>query len=310
MAADLVVPSDRRTFTAMGCSAHAVVVAEQPEPLLGLVGRRLDELERRWSRFLPDSEISGLNAAAGQPRRVSSDTVRLVEALVQAWHATDGAFDPTLLGALVGLGYAQSRSDATLRTSLAADVRPSGRPDRILLEAAHRIVQLPAGTAIDAGGMGKGLAADLIVDELLAAGAHGALVEIGGDLRVAGTSPDDGGWPIDVRSAVGADDVRVTLSAGGVATSSSRLRTWTDAATGIERHHLVDPRTLQSTGEDVVGCTVIAGSAAWAEAFTKVAFVDGASAAIDRYDRFGLAARVTTETGTIHHSTAWGAFLR
>ena len=67
---------------------------------------RLHQLEQRWSRFLPTSEISGLNRADGAARIATADTVRLVEALVQAWHATAGGFDPTLLGTLVELGYA------------------------------------------------------------------------------------------------------------------------------------------------------------------------------------------------------------
>lgn len=300
----------------MSCSAHAVVVAADPDPLLELVARRLDELERRWSRFLGDSEISGLNTAGGAPRRCSPDTVALVETMVRAWHATGGAFDPTMLGALVELGYAASRSDATTRTSLAGDVRPIGRPDLVLVDPTTGTVRLPPGTSLDPGGVGKGLAADLIVLELLDAGADGALVEIGGDLRVAGRAPEPGGWPIEIGSTHGVGAALVELVAGGVATSSSRLRTWDSG----RRHHLLDPKTLLPTsgngagddeaGDDVVGCTVVAGSAAWAEAFTKVAFVEGRTAALAVFDRAGLAARITTEDGRVHHSDAWEAFAR
>jgi FAD:protein FMN transferase len=292
----------------MSCTAHVVVVGANPSPLLQHVEQRLDELERRWSRFLADSEISGLNAAGGAPRRCSSDTVTLVEAMVRAWHATDGAFDPTLLGTLVELGYVSSRSDATARTSLAGDVRPVGRPDLVLVEPMTGVVQLPAGTSLDPGGIGKGLAADLIVAELLDLGAEGALVEIGGDLRIAGRAPVDHGWPVEIRSAGGGRPTLVRLCSGGIATSSSRLRTW--SAPGGDRHHLLDPRTLRPTTDDVAGCTVIAGSAAWAEAFTKVAFVEGCSRALTVYDRLGLAARVTTDDGLVHQSTAWEDFGR
>ena len=300
--------SDRREYRAMGSTANAVVVAGRPGSLLGHVDRRLDELERRWSRFLPDSEISGLNAAGGAPRRCSADTVALVEAMVRGWYLTDGAFDPTMLATLVELGYAASRSDATSRTSLTADVGPVGRPDRVLVSPDTGVVQLPMGTTLDPGGIGKGLAADLIVTELLELGADGALVEIGGDLRVAGEPPEGDGWPIEIRPTNDAGPTRVTLRAGGVATSSSRLRTWRSA--GLDRHHLLDPRTLQPTSDDVVGCTVIAGNAASAEVFTKVAFVHGCTEAIAVHDRLGLATRITTEDGRVHHSDAWEAFDR
>jgi FAD:protein FMN transferase len=308
MAADLAVRSNVRSFDAMSCAASAVVVADEPDQLLDYVARRLSELEHRWSRFLGHSELSGLNAAGGSPRLASDDTIRLVEALVQAWHATDGAFDPTLLGTLVGLGYAASRSDATMRTSLAAGIGPIGRPGLVLVDHTTGVVQLPHGTTLDPGGMGKGLAADLIVQELLDLGAHGALVEIGGDLRVAGFAPESDGWPIAIRAANGGPSTRIALLAGGVATSSSRRRTW--RVDGEARHHLLDPRALGPTVNDVVDCTVIAGTAAWAEAFTKVAFVRGRAEAMVTYERHGLASQITTADGTVHRSGAWEKFDR
>lgn len=308
MAVELTLGVGRRAFEAMSCTGRVVVVADRPEPLLDHVERRLVELERRWSRFRPDSEISGLNDAGGSPRQVSHDTVRLVEALVRAWQLTDGAFDPTLLGTLVELGYAASRTDATVRTSLAQDARPVGRPDLVLVDHDARVVQLPPGTVLDPGGLGKGLAADLLVLELIRLGAGGALVEIGGDLRVAGEAPASDGWPIEIRSDLDGTAADVALRAGGVATSSSRLRTWrTD---GEQRHHLLDPRSRRPTDGDVVACTVIAGSAATAEAFTKLAFVEGGAAAMAAYGRHGLAARVTTEDGAVLHSDAWTVFAR
>ena len=97
------------------------------------------------------------------------------------------------------------------------------------------------------------------------------------------------------------------ITHGGVATSTSRLRTWT--ADGAHRHHLIDPATLHSTATEVESCTVIAGTAAWAEAFTKVAFARGAAAALADYRRHGLAARITTPDGVVT-TPDWTAFRR
>ena len=281
----------------MSCDA-TVVVTSAADPvadphIVRLAIGRLHELEQRWSRFLPTSEISELNASPGVLRQVGPDTFRLVEALVLAWHATDGAFDPTLLGTLVHLGYGASRDRAELTTSLAPGTAPRGCPAEILVRADDRAVMLPPGTTLDPGGLGKGLAADLIVDEIIAAGAAGALVEIGGDLRVRGRPPVGDAWPISI------DDTGevIELAQGGVATSSSRLRTWT--TDGDRRHHLLDPATLRSTTTGVESCTVIAGTAAWAESFTKVAFTRGADAAIAEYERRGLAASIVTADGVV-----------
>src|SRR5205814_4395042 len=69
---------------------------------------RLADLEARWSRFRPDSEISRLNVAEGTAQLLSPATYALVERAVAAWRLTDGRFDPTVLPALLQLGYDRS----------------------------------------------------------------------------------------------------------------------------------------------------------------------------------------------------------
>src|SRR2546428_658254 len=59
-------------------------------------------------------------------------------------------------------------------------------------------VRLPVGTGFDPGGIGKGLAADSVVDELRADGAAGVCVNIGGDVRVEGDSPSGEAWTVAV----------------------------------------------------------------------------------------------------------------
>jgi thiamine biosynthesis lipoprotein len=294
----------------MSCDARVVVTGDRQaaDDATRHAIARLHELERRWSRFLPTSEISLLNAAGGRPCRVSPDTTRLVTALVQAWHATSGRFDPTLLGTLVELGYAASRDDATVHTSLAPDVASRGHPDRILVDAASDTLQLPVGTTLDPGGLGKGLAADIVVAELLSRGAAGALVEIGGDVRVAGAAPQSDAWAISIQPASGDEHRVVDIVEGGIATSTSRLRTW--CHDGERRHHLVDPATLRPADRGVVACTVIAGSAAWAEAFTKVAFAAGADEAIEMFEQRSLAVSVSKLGGAAVTTRAWTEYAR
>jgi len=281
----------------MSCDATVIVLDGQPDSGI----ERLHQLERRWSRFLTDSEISALNRAGGIEVQVSDDTLRLVAAMVDGWRATAGGYDPMLLGCLVSLGYAASRCDPAQVTSVAAgwDRRCA---DQIVLDRDRSTVTLPAGATIDPGGIGKGLAADIVVGELIDAGAGGALVEVGGDIRVAGCSPaSDGWWTI----AVG--DGAVSLQDGGIATSTTLRRRW--RSQDVDRHHLINPRTLLPSDNGVVECTVIAGTGAWAEVFTKVAFTSPVTEAIDIYERFGLAASIAT-LDTDWTTSNWTAFQR
>src|SRR4051812_14620460 len=87
----------------MGSDGH-LVVAGDPK-LLRRARIRLDELEARWSRFVPASEVSRVNRHAGEPVAVSADTRLLFTRALDGWRLTGGGFDPTVLGAMLRNGY-------------------------------------------------------------------------------------------------------------------------------------------------------------------------------------------------------------
>src|SRR5205814_4888792 len=105
-------------------------------------------------------------------------------------------------------------------------------------------VRVPVGVELDLGATAKALAADRVAATAALETEAGVLVSIGGDVAVGG-SPPAGGWPVGIAHdhAAAGDDVAacVGLSAGGVASSGTRVRRWTTAAGRM--HHIVDPRT-------------------------------------------------------------------
>ena len=281
----------------MGTTGRVVVVGGRPSAGADAVARIAD-LERRWSRFRPDSELSRLNARAGRgPVVVSNETAGLVTHAVQASALTGGAFDPTVLAALIGLGYDAPFPKLPV-DRLAGDHEPAPAPGcrDIHVDPAVPAVSLPDGVALDPGGIGKGLAADIVAEELLAGGADGALVDLGGDIRVAGRGPADGAWVIDVEDprAPGRSLLHLAVRDAGVATSSRLRRRW--RVRGQERHHLVDPRTGRSAETPFVTATVIAGTAWWSEALTKAVLVTGDLRPV----RHTASAVAVDEAGVVH----------
>jgi thiamine biosynthesis lipoprotein len=292
------MPAEIR-FPVMGSTAHVVVVAEDSTPLLDLARRRLNDLEARWSRFRPDSEISRLNTVAGRPVLVSADTIALVGCSVEAWRRTGGLFDPTVHAALVGLGY--DRDLALVQADpVSAVVLPGPAPGcaSIDVDPVAATVQLPPGVGIDPGGIGKGLAADLVAAELLDAGAAGCLVNVGGDLRAVGEPPTDTGWVVTVPDPVhpGEELLRMALPEGGVATSSRLERRWQAGDASV--HHLIDPTTGAPADGDVIAATVVAVQAWEAEVLVKAVAVGGMAA----FDLLGGAAAVAVTPGGEHLS--------
>ena len=238
--------------------------------------RMLELIEQRWSRFLPDSDITRINLADGCPVVVDPLTLTLIATMAEAWQTTQGRYDPTVLPILVADGYRSSIDQPTRVTILPATARHDGGGlAAITVDAERRTVTAPPGLTLDPGGIGKGLAADLVVAQLLTAGVAGALVDVGGDLACAGTAPAPAGWAVTVEHPddPNADLMTITVSAGGVATSSTRTRRWFHD--GAIRHHVIDPVSGAMSDTDLAAVTVIARSGWLAEAHATAAILAG-----------------------------------
>ena len=171
-------------FPAMGNTADVTVIGS--DHLNEFARSLLQQLEQLWSRFIPTSEISQLNNAAGKATRVSPHTIQLIKYLIGAYESTHGAFDPTLLPVLINIGYGTSLSHPE-RQSILHNVSSWNIPlSEIRIDEEMQQVQLPAGLTLDPGALGKGLAADILATELMGRGATGACVSIGGDIRCIG----------------------------------------------------------------------------------------------------------------------------
>jgi thiamine biosynthesis lipoprotein len=168
---------------------------------------------------------------------------------------------------------------------------------------------VPTMSAIDLGGIGKGFAADIVAEELMEMGAAGAVVNVGGDLRVIGSPSNDASWYLGIEDPSNPPHhvAFLRLETGGLATSGTTVRTWT-AADGTRQHHLIDPTSGRPAQHSLLTATVLAADAATAEAFATAAMMMPADAAIAMLDRCGLAGLVVTTDGVAHRTSTMQAF--
>ncbi|MCC3315177.1 FAD:protein FMN transferase [Nocardia africana] len=243
------------TFPAIGTSVAVVCTdARELARAAGLVRARLDELDRAASRFRADSELAVINARSAEARRDRSEHVRIpvgvtlgscLRAAMRTQRLTSGLVSASLGAALIACGYDDDLDVVRARGDVGAAVLDRGSiPLRhMFFDEQQREVTLSAGTALDLGASAKAWAADTIAAELGATGPGGYLVNLGGDIAVAGAVPPQG-WSIGVRDWNDVVVQVVTSTGQAFATSSTRLRTWTRG--GIRRHHIIDPRTGRS----------------------------------------------------------------
>jgi len=260
-------------FRAMGTRAHLLVEGE-PESLPPAC-RRIERLERLWSRFIADSEVSRLNRAGGTAVPVSPETAELLRRAEEGWRMTGGLFDPTLLNELIAAGYDRDFDEVREHGGGPAQAtrRPAGGDYPVTLDDAGSTASIAAEAGFDSGGVGKGLAADMVAESLASDGAARALVNLGGDLRaIAG--PDRKPWKVDVDNPfdrAGPAALTLEIANRGLATTTSLVRRWRQG--GEERHHLIDPRTGRPAESPLASVTVIAAHGWQAEVLAKAAFL-------------------------------------
>ena len=261
------------------------------------------------SRFRPDGEILALTAAAGTgPIEVSPALLDLVRAAIHASRVTAGACDPTILDSLMSLGYDRDFDTLVGRADDpdTASLLPSPGIGGIIVDDASSSISLPAGVHLDLGASAKARTADRAAESIVRLLGVGCLVDLGGDLRVAGAPPAEG-WVIAVTASArtplaGHADELIALTTGGLASSSTQIRRWQHGTEVV--HHIIDPHTGTSAISPWQMVTATAASCLEANALTTASIVWGEDALFE-LPQHGAAARLVRLDGSIERVGGW-----
>ena len=236
--------------------------------------------EKTCSRFNAQSELSQLNNDSRQTVKVSPLLAQAVQAAIWAAGATEGLVDPTLLNDLIEAGYKDSwqpERRISLHQALklmpepaAASANPLSLWQQISVDPVKSTVSRPAGTMIELGATGKGLAADLASEYLK--NYQCWAVDCGGDIRVGGTAGMS--RLVQIMDSDGQQYGSFEIIGGAAATSGVGSRIWLNAS-GQPAHHLIDPSTGQPASTGLVAVTAKAPTALQAETLAKQAFFSG-----------------------------------
>lgn len=301
-------PVGTDSFRALGTTA-AIFLTEPAglERARAILERELEEIDLACSRFRADSEIAEVNRADGHAVRVSDLFLEAVTVAVRVAEASGGAVDPTVGRALRAIGYDRDFDEIASGASGLERVRASVALGwrAVSIDPERAAVQVPAGVELDLGATAKALTADRAAKRVHADLGGGVLVNLGGDLSVAG-DPPAGGWLVRVTDDHAADPAApgqtISVVAGGLATSSTTVRRW-DGAFGTS-HHIVDPRTGESAREVWRTVSVAAGSCVDANAASTAAIVRGEAAPAWLSER-RLPSRLVRASGEVVRLCDW-----
>jgi thiamine biosynthesis lipoprotein len=266
------------------------------------------QFEAKYSRFIPDSLIGRINAAAGE-QWVATDpeTDRLFQLCQELFFFTRGSFDPSALPLIQLWNWKQA---------------PPMLPSATAIEAARELVGwgkiqrrtggvfLPQrGMALDLGGIGKEYAVDYVIGLAKQRDIPNVLVDFGQDIRVRGHAPDKAFWGIGLDDALspGKPWLGVPLTDRAVATSGDYVRHF--KLGGVRYGHILDPRTGYPALNEVRAVTVVAPSCTMAGLFSTSVCILGVKEGLQLLDLHPGAAGAITTTTTRFYSRKFHEFI-
>jgi len=252
--------------------------------------------EARYSRFIPDSLIGRINAAAGKHWvDVDPETEALFNLCQEMIFFTRGVFDPTAMP-LIRLWNWKAN--------------PPVIPDAAAVQAAQELVGwrkiqrrpggifLPReGMCLDLGGIGKEYAVDRVLTLVRQRGIDSVLVDFGADVRVHGEPPEKGAWHIGLEDPKnpGKVFIGVAVTNHAVATSGDYLRHFLHQ--GRRYGHILDPRSGYPVNNGILAVSVIAPHCTVAGILSTSVFVLGPKEGMDLISLCpGAEGCITTET--------------
>ena len=275
--------------------------------------QQLDLVVAQMSHWNDESDLGRFNRAG--PGSWHNLPAAFCEVLGFAMHvsqASGGAYDPCA-GALVNLwgfgprhrydepGFLPPKDDSV--ALLLAQVQRR----RLELDLPARRARQPGGLQLDLSAIAKGYGVDRLARYLDSQGIHHYLVEVGGELRGAGSKPDGQPWWVMLEQVDDANaeqhpaEMLLALHGLSVATSGDYRRFFEDGT--VRFSHTIDPRSGMPIANQLASVTVVHEQCMAADAWSTALTVLGVEAGMALAEQQGLAARFLQRDGHGYHET-------
>lgn len=276
---------------------------------------RLDSLNNTFTTYRQDSELMLLNRApVGQVYAVSQDMLHVLNTAKEVHQLTSGAFDPTV-GALVnlwGFGPENTGNRVPSETDIATELGLLGFNKLQITPDATSITR-SSDIALDMSAVAKGYAVDAVAELLDQEGFNNYLVEVGGELRLKGVKANKDPWRIAIEApSLERGLVQKVLVPGDAAVATSGDYRNYFEKDGKRYSHTIDPRTGYPLDHQLASVTIIAETAAFADALATGFMVLGADASLKIAEENKLAVYLLVKEGEAfksYYSSAFAPFL-
>lgn len=232
-------------------------------------------IEDKFSRYLPESAIAGINESNGESIEVDDETASLLEFAASLFRMSGGRFDITY--GVLREAWVFDGGDRVPDDELVQSILANVGWTKVSWDWPN--LTLPPGMQIDFGGIGKEYAVDRAAALVIEKGATPTLLNFGGDLIATGSAAGSEGWKVGIEATETSDGKAghvIRLSQGALATSGDARRFILN--NGIRYGHILDPKTGWTTRDAPRSVTVAAGTCTEAGMLATLGMLNGSDA--------------------------------
>ena len=243
----------------------------------------VQEIEKKFSRYQPDSIISVINKNAGIAAvEVDQETAALIDYAAECWRQSEGLFDISsgILRQVWDFKNKRVPQEAELEKIL-----PLIGWEKVNWNNPHIFLTAP-GMEIDFGGIGKEFAVDKLSGLMHGLGLESALINLGGDVRVLGPQPDGSSWNVGVQHPRKTHETiaGIFIAKGAIATSGDYERSF--ELNGKRYSHILNPKNGMPV-ESFQSVTVISESCLVSGSLATLAMLKGEEKGLDFLNKCG-----------------------
>ena len=270
---------DGRTMgTTYSVKIVAAATGESQTEIRSLVQAELDDVNRKMSTYLPESEVSRFNAHPETTAfAVSAETAEVVKLALAISESTEGALDVTVAPLVKAWGFGRAGETSVPSDEELSRLRAVTGWEKLELdESASALAKTEPELTCDLSSVAKGYAVDRVSEALAAAGYEDHMVEVGGEVRTSGHNRSGGGWRIGVEKPFAGDRAvhRILELVNLAMATSGDYRNYREQR-GERLSHIIDPRTGRPIHHRLASATVVDERCARADGYATALMVLG-----------------------------------
>lgn len=271
------VPTDSREIFAMDTYMTLTAWGEKASSALDEAEREITRLENLLSAEISDSEVYTVNKNGSVI--LSEDTADIVEASIELYHSTQGAFDITIYPLMKAWGFTSGNYQVPQKKQIQSLVKKVDT-SKMEYDKEERFLSLPEGVEIDLGGIAKGYTSARIMEIFQEYNLVSGMVSLGGNVQVyrkktdgtpfkiAVESPDDQGEYVGVLQI----ENKAVITSGGYERYFEK--------NGKKWHHILNPETGYPAQSGLTSVTIVSQDGTKADVLSTALFVMGKEKAI------------------------------